>query len=412
MESIDVDGTPFSVLMDRAVKIKTMQSKHERIKYDAYPSFYANTIFPTNDDEVATARRLGQFDEKLAIANAMKEEGNSAYRDGRYRDALSRYEMAASVFRYLENANPEWKTQGIKDIFVTDVAYECESEGERRMLDTFLVACYINIALASCKMDDFSLAVVACGYAMAIDERNNDKAFYLRARARLGPKSSGAVEEKLARMDLSMALETNPENIEARRLLRRLDSNAKEQRAKDKIAFGGLFDRGGAIYDDPRELHGERNEAAGGGKRAEQDDLDSRQRDIVLGRQLARLYEERGMEKEKERIEHSLQCEMKAMEKRSSVDDTDFRNPTAKMVDDAKSMGVDLTDPRTVELLEELKGGDQEWVRKSERSGNQSTTGSPPEGQVTWPRPIGLGRRLVKILSGIIIAGYIFAYLK
>jgi tetratricopeptide (TPR) repeat protein len=407
MESIDVDGTPFSVLMDRAVKLKTLQSKHERIKYDAHPSFYGNTIFP--NDEVAIARRLGQFDEKLAVANAMKEEGNSAYRDGRFRDALARYEMAASVFRYLENANPEWKTQGIKDKFVTDVVYECESEGERRMLDIFLVACYINIALASYKMDDFSLAVDACGYAMAIDKRN-DKAFFLRARARLGPKSSGVVEEKMARMDLSMALEINPDNGEARRLLRGLDSNAKKQRAKDKIAFGGLFDRGGAIYDDPRELR-ERNEARGG-KRAEQDDLDSRQRDIVLGRQLARLYEERGMVKEKERIEHSLQYEMKAMEKRSFVDDSDFRNPTAKMVDNAKSMGVDLTDPRTVELLEELKGGDQEWVRKSERSGNQSATGSPPEGQVTWPRPIGLGRLLFKIISGFIIAGYIFAYLK
>ena len=409
MESIDVDGTPFSVIMERAVKLKTLQSKHERVKYDAHPPFYANTIFP--NDEVAAARGLGRFDEKLAAANAMKEGGNAAYRGGRYRDALSRYEAAASVFRYLETSDPGWRTRGISDRFVTEVECECESEGERRRLDAFLVSCYSNIALASCGAGDYSSAADACGLAIAIDGRNA-RAHYLRARARLGPRGAGAAEEDLARSDLSAALEIDPDNGAARRMLRRLDADAREQRARDRIAFGGLFDRG-TICDDRREQQlRERNEAAGG-ERAGRDELDSRRRDIVLGRELARLYEERGMEEEKERIERSLKYEMEAMEKRSIVGgDVDFRNPTKKMVDDAKSMGVDLTDPRTVELLEELKGGGQDWVGKSKLSGNQSTTGSPPEGQVPRPRPIGLGRLLFKILSGIVIAGYIFAYLK
>jgi hypothetical protein len=405
LESIDVDGTPFSVLMDRAVKLKNLQSKHDRIKYDARPSFYQNTIFP--NDDVASARQLGKFDERLAAANHFKEEGNSSFRDGRLHDALIKYEMAASVFRFLENNNPEWKSQGLRDQFITEVEYECKTEKERHELKGFLVACYNNIALVSCKMNDFSLAVDACDYAIAIDGRN-DKTLYLRARARLDPKSSGAVEETLARSDLSMALKINPENREARKLLQRLDSDMKKQRAKNKIAFRGLFDRG-TIYD-PRELC-ERKEV--GRKRAEQDENESKQRDIILGRQLAQLYEERGMEKEKEKIEMSLKNEVEAKEKRNCVDDMDFRNPTAKMVLDAKTMGVDLTDPHTVELLENLKaGGDQEWMRNSKGSIEQSRPGSSSEWQVTRARPFWLRRLHFKILSGIILAGYIFAYLK
>ncbi|KAL3762521.1 hypothetical protein ACHAW5_008447 [Stephanodiscus triporus] len=401
LESIDVDGTPFSVLMDRAVKLKYFQSKHDRLKYDAHPSFYQKTIF--HNDDVASERRLDQFDERFAAANRFKEEGNSSFRDGRLHDALIKYEMAASVFRFLQNKNPEWKSQGIKDQFITEVKYECKTEAERHELDRFLVACYNNIAVVSCKMNDFSLAVNACDYAIAIDGRN-DKTLYLRARARLDPKSSGTVEETLARSDLSMALKINPENREARKLLQRLDCDMKNQRAKNKITFRGLFDRG-TIYD-PRELH-ERKEVSR--KRAKQDELESKQRGIILGKQLVQLYEERGVERVKKKIERSLKNEMEVMEKRACVDDMDFRNPTAIMVLDAKSMGVDLTDPQTVELLENLKaGGDQEWVRNSEGSSKQSK----PEWQVTRPRQFWLRRLHYKILSGIILAGFIFAYMK
>jgi len=52
-------------------------------------------------------------------------------------------------------------------------------------------------------------------------------------------------------------------------------------------------------------------------------------------------------------------------------DNMDFHNPTASMIADTKSMGVDLMDPPTIELLEKLKDGgvDREWwVRKSENS--------------------------------------------
>jgi hypothetical protein len=394
LESIDVDGTPFSVHMDRAVKLRSVQSKHERLKYDAYPSFYAKTIFP--NDDVSNARRLGPFVERLAAANRMKEEGNFAFHDGRPSDALKKYEMAASVFRFLENTNPEWKSQGIMDRFIAEIEYECKSEDERRELDRFLVVCYNNIALASCRMNIFSLAVDACDCAIAIDGRN-DKAYYLRSRARIGPKSSGAPEETMARGDLLRALEINSDNREARMLLQRLSSDIKKQRADEKIAFGGLFGRG-AIYE-TQVLH-ERIEAVI--KRAEKDALDSRERDIILRRELARIYDERGIMEEKDRVERRLNFDAKTAEKTPFVRDVDF---------DAKFMRVDLTDPQTDDLLDDEKaGGDQGWMRDSERSERLLKPGQSSESRSS--RPASLLQIQLKILLSIILAWYLFAYLE
>lgn len=375
MDGIDIDGTPFTVLMDRAMKLKTLQSKHERVKFDSYPSFYANTLFPNNNNDdaviVDAARQLIRFDERLVIATRLKDEGNSAFHDGArqlirfderiviatrlkdkgnsafHDDARTKYEMAVSIFRYLVNTNAEWKTQGtIKDTDLREMEYKCQSEVEQDKLNAFLISCYNNIALVSNKLHDFTLAVLACDYSIAIS--SNDKAYYLRARARLGPKSSGAKEVMLARNDLTMALACNPTNAEAQKLLSRLDNDAREQRRKDKVAFQGLFNRG-LIY----EHDTTRNEATttAATKKMPQDDVE---RDIILGRQLSQLYEERGMHKEKEQIEQSLKQYDHA---RSAVNDNslDFRNPTKTMIDDANSMGVDLTDPTTIALLETLK---------------------------------------------------------
>ena len=109
MDKIDVDGTPFSVLMDRAVKLKSKQVGEERRNYDKMPSFYQHSIFPHED--VLAARSLDDFNARLAAALELKDKGNSAFKECRFADALSQYEKAIAVFRYLENSNPEWRTQ-------------------------------------------------------------------------------------------------------------------------------------------------------------------------------------------------------------------------------------------------------------------------------------------------------------
>mmetsp|Transcript_2181 Transcript_2181/g.4750 ORF Transcript_2181/g.4750 Transcript_2181/m.4750 type:complete len:115 (-) Transcript_2181:173-517(-) len=109
----NIDGTPFYVLMDRAVNLKKAQTAHEREKYDAFPLFYAHTIFP--NDDATKAKKLDIFSERLTAANLVKEEGNVAFCGGRLNDAMGKYETALSVFRFLENMNLQWKSEGIKD---------------------------------------------------------------------------------------------------------------------------------------------------------------------------------------------------------------------------------------------------------------------------------------------------------
>jgi hypothetical protein len=120
--------------------------------------------------------------------------------------------------------------------------------------------------------------------------------------------------------------------------------DARGQRKRDKAAFWGLFDRG-VIYDYTRN-NGETTTTTTATLGKPRNDND--ERDVILGRRLAQLYEERGMHNEKERIEQSL----KQYENRINMD---IRNPTRSMIADAKSVGVDLTDPTTIALLEKLR---------------------------------------------------------
>jgi hypothetical protein len=109
----DVDGTPFSVLMDRAVKLKTLQMSQERKNYDKMPSFYQHSIFM---DDVQAVRNL-DFIDRIAAARQMKDDGNDAFKQGHWDQAMMQYEKALSVFRYLENTNPQLKNQVMNVLF-------------------------------------------------------------------------------------------------------------------------------------------------------------------------------------------------------------------------------------------------------------------------------------------------------
>ena len=217
MESISIGDTPFSVIMDRAVKIKSCQLAPSRKRYDSLPSFVQSSIF--SSDEVVAARNHDKFTDRLNAAISFKENGNAAYREGHFDDALERYKMALFVFRYVENTSPNnIKNEGIKDEHLRDVIYvpaDNNDEDQQQQLDQFLVKIYNNIALALLKKNDYPAAIQACDCAIEIDKAN-DKAFYLRAKARLAPKSASATDEELAMVDLRTAVMRNPKNKQAR----------------------------------------------------------------------------------------------------------------------------------------------------------------------------------------------------
>jgi len=213
MDGIDINGTSFAVLMDQAVKIKTRQLAASRTKYDSLPSFLQSSIFVT--DEVINARNNNNFNEKIKAAIAFKNDGNTAYRDGCFDDAMRQYQMALHVFRFLENNNPD--VHSIKDEYLKEVMYAPSNNEtfQQQQLEQFLVTIYNNIALTMMKTNEYQTATQACDYALEIDNKN-DKAFYLRALARLAPKNASATDEELAIVDLRSAVMNNPSNKKAR----------------------------------------------------------------------------------------------------------------------------------------------------------------------------------------------------
>ena len=56
---------------------------------------------------------------------------------------------------------------------------------------------------------------MACDSALEIDDRC-DKSYFIRAKSRITPPSSGALEQEAAVSDLKLAIELNPKNNEAR----------------------------------------------------------------------------------------------------------------------------------------------------------------------------------------------------
>ena len=172
MDKIDIDVTPFSVLLDRAVKIKSSQSAHLAQKYNALPNFVQSSLFPS--DEVINARNLCSFTEQFDAAMAWKEDGNAAYREGRFDVALEKYKMSLTLFRYVENSNPNIKNEGIKDEYLREIMYVPKNNDEEQQLHQFLVKLYNNLALTSLKINDHRTAIQACDCAIEVD-RQNDK---------------------------------------------------------------------------------------------------------------------------------------------------------------------------------------------------------------------------------------------
>lgn len=116
----------------------------------------------------------------------------------------------------------------------------------------------------------------------------------------------------------------------------------KSQRRKDKATFSGLFERG-EIYNEGMNP----NSSKEGGNRAERDRKSTVNETLAL----ADLCSKRGMKEE----EKTLRELVKNREKTTATNrDLNFRTPTEGMREGAKRMGVDLSDPGVVEMLEQL----------------------------------------------------------
>ncbi len=123
LDAASVDGTPFSVLLSQAVKLKSAQDATLKCKFESFPTFYQNSIYPRDDVKRARGDDSSggggtrnnnivlSFEQRMENAMSFKQCGNVNYQHGKYSDAMVNYEKAMAVFRYLVNTNPNWKNE-------------------------------------------------------------------------------------------------------------------------------------------------------------------------------------------------------------------------------------------------------------------------------------------------------------
>ena len=101
-----MDGVPFNELMRQAASLKSHHDSVLRKRYDSWGPWYQNSIFAT--DDVLHARN-SSFDIAYKAAVNIKSEGNTFFNNGSYFEAVSRYECALSIFKWVHPLDDDWK---------------------------------------------------------------------------------------------------------------------------------------------------------------------------------------------------------------------------------------------------------------------------------------------------------------
>lgn len=174
-------------------------------------------------------------------------------------EAIKSYEKAAGLLRYVECTRPDWKNddgsyKGIEDehlkVDESAIAGDTEDAKEAREIVT---SCYLNIALASQKLQDFDQMRKACDEVLSKVNPGSVKALYRRAQARIGSASALDADRDAAIQDLLAATKLSPQDKEVRALLTKLRAQKRQQETSDRSMFGGMFDRGEVVTEDPRQ---------------------------------------------------------------------------------------------------------------------------------------------------------------
>jgi tetratricopeptide (TPR) repeat protein len=200
--------------------------------------------------------RVGRLQASETVQRLKAQDHNGVTKT--LEDAVTSYEKAAGIFRFVECVRPDWKNddgsyKGIEDehLVVDTSALEGDDEQASEVRE-LVTSCYLNIALASQKLGQFDQMKRACDEVL--DKRNPQcvKAFYRRAQARIAPQSAVDADRDAAIQDLHAAAQLAPQDKEVRGLLSKLRAERKAEGNKDRNMFGGFFERGEVVTNDPR----------------------------------------------------------------------------------------------------------------------------------------------------------------
>lgn len=336
----------FQEIMQQAVKIKDAQMKSMRTRFDAWPSFMQNTLFP---DKAHVEFRTLPYAERLLAASRLKEKGNALFKEKKWDEAQKLYEQAVGVFYYAENKNSNWKKEGLNDHDITIVNFQGDTEEEKAELKAFKATCFNNMATVQYRIPNYDLCIEACTYCLEIDP-THVKALYRRAVARIEDVKSGAVAADMAKKDLKRALELDPENKNIQIELKKLSKELSYQKARDKKNFTKMFDRGSTMYRD-KEKGSELTKVTS--KEEPVDPGAKLANELYQAEMIANFLEKKGRKKQATKLRNKInETKEKGQYKYQGPD---FLNPTTEMIEDAKKHGIDMTNPLIQKYMQELE---------------------------------------------------------
>jgi len=152
--------------------------------------------------------------EKLTLALKRKELGNNLYKEGKYEDAISKYQLALKMFEQMWSLTDEEKKKVNADV---------------------KLPCLLNIAQCQLKVNDFSEAISSSNKALDID-KENVKAIFRRGQANL--RSGNFLQ---ARSDFTEALKLSPDMKDIRAELELLKKKEAEYKDREKNLFAKMF---------------------------------------------------------------------------------------------------------------------------------------------------------------------------
>lgn len=400
-----------------------------------------NTLFKETNDavkerEAAVHGNSGQ--ERSSVYEWEEDDTINAEIRNNYSAALNEYERALSVFDYAEPLNDDWKKRAIEDDHIKDNVYVPADNVEKESLTQLKVSCLLNIAACYQKLRQWSSSIKACDAVLEI-EHKNVKALYRRAQARILPKSCGAAESEAALKDLKIAAMYAPTDAAVVGAYRSLMQSIKDQKEIDKKRAGRLFNpaKSDPIYapsavSKPSSSTGSSNDdfdiveistdnmttspssssplptsssssSSSNPSSASSDSDDgtsmTAQEALMKAKDLrsaALRFEQSGdremanklfkqailIEKE---IQGFLDTKVDYTERQRQVDKTleslNFTQPTEEMIQEAKKMGIDLTNIRIQKLMAELqrdaiakKKADEEARKNNNNNNNSAST--------------------------------------
>merc|ERR1719254_121090 len=152
-------------------------------------------------------------DEKLEFATDRKNVGGALFKAGRIQLAMERYKKVTSLFSYLDSIKDEDKKTKAKEL---------------------KMACELNCAACSLKFKDFANVRESCNKVLKEDSRNV-KALYRLSQANLGEKNFGDCISNLKKL-----VEVDPQNKDARALMKDAKAGQKEDDKKSKGMFAKM----------------------------------------------------------------------------------------------------------------------------------------------------------------------------